>query len=132
MRSGMSAAILPLLFVAYTPEQVDEARQRLWSEIPPEIDKAYYKSNVSSAPGHDNRIRDIRNRSAEFRQKLIEWGRKMANPLPGYTDHGWEEELFYYRDEQMVSKFVSKWFDEGDFENYGRKLRLSENPEVVT
>lgn len=67
----------------------------------------------------------------ELRQVMIKFSRKMAYPLPGCTEHGWERGLFMYRDEATVRKFVSKWFDEGERRNYGAYLGDSGDPEVI-
>ena len=109
----------------YTEEEVAAAQDKIEKEMPAEIRHVLYESPPS------NYVERIRGETLEFRQKMIEFARKMAYPLPGCTEHTWEQGLFMYRDEATVRKFVSKWFDEGDMTNYGNYLNQSANPEVI-
>ncbi len=102
------------------------AQEKIRQEMPVEI-----YNDIYEAPRRRDELAHIREKSPEYRQAMIEFARKMAYPLPGCTEHGWEKGLFMYRDEATVRKFVLKWFEEGDFEHYGKVLGDSGDPEVV-
>lgn len=110
----------------YTEEQVAEAQERITAEMPAEVRREYYES-----PSRRDYTAHIREMTPELRQMMIEYMRKMAYPLPGCTAPGWEASMFMFRDEAMVQKFVSKWFDEGEFSNYGAYLGGYADPGVI-
>lgn len=110
----------------YTEDQVAAAQDKIAREMPAEIYRDIYES-----PPRRDELAHIREKTPEYRKAMIEFTRKMAYPLPGCIEHGWEKGLFMYRDEATVRKFVSKWFEEGDFEHYGKVLGDSGDPEVI-
>lgn len=127
----MLALLFPLLFATYTPDQLDEARRKIWEDAPEEVKVAFFPKEDSGVRGTGGLVRLFRSRTPEVKRKFVEWEKRMAYPMPGYIDHLWEEEIFYHGDEEMVRKFVKKTFEEGDMDNYGQKLSLSQNPDVV-
>ena len=126
----ISLLLAAVMAVPYTEEELRQATSRIWAEMPPEVRKEMFP-DVERPRGFDAYVKRRRTRPPELKEKFIPWLKRMAYPLPGYVDHVWEGELFLEGDSETAATFVHTYFEQGDYENYGRLLRDSQNPEVV-
>ena len=115
--------------VVYTPEEISIATQKVLDQMPADIEREIYHHEPPINTVED-KIRAIRGMDPALRQKLIEFYRKAAYPLPGAVNGLHERSLYELGDMKVIEKHIRKYLQEGD-DSYAGSLWEGGNPDII-